>query len=612
MPHIISRSPRMPQSRHPAGVPADGNIPPGVIRVIVKTPGNQSVFTVAEDTSVRQFKEQLSSHFKCQMEQLVLVSMGRLLKDHDTLSQRGITDGHTIHVVIKSKHGSRSLTHSFRNLLTNNPCHQDRNPKGNSSTVCQSAGMSETKVESSILMEPDASKVCTPDPEVGSPEQIEQMLETLCVQRLLSNMFFIHQLPPEHPDMQDLIQQNPEVSHLLDNSEILCQTLELARHLAIIQEIMQIQQPAQNPEHTLNPQPYLGLETIPNGNIVLGQGYDSFNDHMLNGVHVHDLLEDDSFTALLAEQVLEQVQTPSLCQPPPQEQWGQLSSSQVIFANSCGFLTTPTEANPNTTNNASRENPAIAATQGQSNVCAVQQPTEIPSLCTIPVIQEPREGDKDTTIPQGSSAQWLEDDLQQSEEQSSSQITRSMIQLLRDHPHMAAEMLLLLNPPQLNEQWRQPTATPLQSSQLSDLLLALANPKTSQALLQIEHGLQLLATEAPALLPYIEPYLWGLGWLIPSSCDYLDTVPWTWNVQDTVEPQCPESCHKSGTVLQREQPLSADSSHSLQAPEVRFSKEMECLQAMGFVNYNANLQALIATDGDTNAAIHKLKASQGF
>ncbi|GAB1292455.1 Ubiquilin-like protein [Apodemus speciosus] len=600
----------MPQSRYPAGVPADGNISPGVIRVIVKTPGNQNIFTVADDTVVKQFKEKLSAHFKCQMEQLVLVFMGRLLKDHDTLSQRGITDGHTIHVVIKSKHGSRSLAHSFRNLLPNNPCHQDRNPKGNSSMVCQSAGMNETEVESSFLMEPGAPKVGTQDPEVGSPEHIAQILENFCVQRLLSSMDLVHQLPPEHPYMQELIQQNPEVSHLLNNSEILCQTLELARHLAIIQEIMQIHQPAQSPEHPPNPLPYLGLETIPNGNNYLGQGYVSFNDQMLNGVP--SLLEGNSFTALLAGQVLEQVHTPSLSQPLPQGQWDQLSSSQVVYANSCGLSSiTPTNATSNHTNNASRENPATVATQGQSNVCAVQQPAEMPALPTIPVIQEPQV-DKHTTIPPGSTDQWLEEDLQQSNDQTSSQISGGMIQLLRNHPHMAAQMLLLMNAPQLNEQWRQQTPTPLQSSQLNDLLLALANPKTSQALLQIEHGLQLLATEAPALLPYIEPYLWGLGWLIPSRCGYPDTVPWTWDVQDMAEPQCPESCHKSGTVLQRVQPLSGDSSHPLQAPEVRFSKEMECLQAMGFVNYNANLQALIATDGDTNAAIHQLKSSQGF
>ncbi|XP_005087331.1 ubiquilin-like protein [Mesocricetus auratus] len=609
MPHIISRTPRMPQSRCPAGVSEDGNISPSVIRVIVKTSGNQNNFTVAGDTSVEQFKEKLSAHFKCQMDQLVLVFMGRLLKDHDILSQRGITDGHTIHVVIKSKHGSRSLAHSFRNLLTKHPSHQDRSIKGNSSRICQSAGMCQTKVESSLLTESDAPKVGTQNPEVDSPEHVAQILENLCVQRMLSNMDFMRQLISEHPDIQELIQQNTEVSHLLDNSDILCQTLELVRHLAIIQEIMQINQPAQNLEHPPNPQPYLGLETIPNGNNALGQSYD-FNDQTLNGMQ--DLLGGNSFTALLTGQVLEQVQTPSLSVPPSGEQWNQPPNAQVIYANSCGLSSiTPTNSTLNNANHASRENPVTVTTKGESRVGAVQQPAGVPALPSTAVTQELQEDGKDTTLPLGSSDQWLEEDLQQSDEQTSSQITGGMIQLLRNYPHMAAQMLLLMNMPQQNEQWRQQSPTSLQSSQLSDLLLALANPKTSQAILQIEHGLQLLATEAPILLPCIEPYLWGLGWLPPSSCNYPDAVPWTLNVPDMAEPQWPECCPKSGTVLQSVQPPSGDPSHSLQAPEVHFSKQMEHLQAMGFVNYNANLQALIATDGDTNAAIHKLKKSQG-
>ncbi|KAL1774366.1 ubiquilin [Sigmodon hispidus] len=608
MPHIISRTPRMPQSRRRASVSTDGNISPNVIRVIVKTPANQNSFTVADDTSVRQFKEKLSAHFKCQMDQLVLVFMGRLLKDHDILSQRGITDGHTIHVVIKSKHGSRSLAQSFRNLLTNNPCHQDRSTKGNSSSVCQSAGTGQTKVESSLLMESDAPKVGTQNAEVDSSEHIAQMLENLCVQRLLSNVDFMRQLISEHPDIQELIQQNPEVSHLLDNSEILSQTLELARHLAIIQEIMQIYQPAQNLEHPLNPQPYIGLETITNGNSALGQNYD-FNDQTLNGMQ--DLLGSNFFTARLAGQVLDQVQTPSLSTLPSEEQWDQPPTAQVIYANSCGLSSlTPTNATLNNSNHDSRENPATVTTKGESHVCTIQQPAGISALPNTAVIQELQEDDKDTTIPPGSSDKWLEGDLQQSDEQNSSQIPGRMIQLLRNYPHIAAQMLLLMNMPQQNEQWRQPSLT--RPSQLSDLLLALANPKTSQAILQIEHGLQLLATEAPILLPCIEPYLWGLSWLISPSCSNPDTVPWTLNMPEMAEPQLPGCCPKSGTILQRLEPLSGDPSHSLQAPEVHFSKEMEHLQAMGFVNYNDNLQALIATDGDTNAAIHKLKKSQGF
>ncbi|KAK7807237.1 hypothetical protein U0070_018228 [Myodes glareolus] len=595
----------MSQSRRPAGVPADGNISPSVIQVIVKTPGHQNSFTVAGDTSVRQFKEKLSAHFKCQMDQLVLVFMGRLLKDHDILSQRGIKDGQTIHVVIKSKNGSRSLAHSFRKLLTNNPCHQDRSTKGNSSGVSQSAGMGQTKEESSLLMESDAPKVGTQGPELDSPEHIAQMLKNLCVQRMLSNMDIMHQLISEHPDMQELLQQNPEISHILENSEILCHTLELARHLSVIQEIMQINQPAQNLEHLQNPQPYLGLETIPNGNNALGQSYD-FNNQILNGMQ--DLLWGNTFTALLAGQVLEQVQTSSQSLPSSSEEQWPRPPAQVIYANSCGLSSiTPTNATLSNANHASRENPASVAPKGQSHVCAIQQPAGIPTLPNTAVTQELQEDDKGMAIPVGTSDQGLEGDLQQSGEQTSSQLTGGMIQLLRNYPYMAAQMLLLMNMPQQSEQWRQQSPTSLQSSQLSDLLLALANPKTSQAILQIEHGLQLLAREAPILLPCIEPSLWGLGWLPPFSCVYPDTVPWTLNVSDMAEPECGP---QSGTVLQKSQPPSGDPSHSLQASEVRFSKQMEHLQTLGFVNDNANVQALIATDGDTNAAVHKLKKSQ--
>lgn len=594
----------MPQSRCPAGVPTDGNSSPSVIRVIVKTPGHLNSFTVAGDTSVRQFKEKLSAHFQCQMDQLVLVFMGRLLKDHDILSQRGIKDGQTIHVVIKSKYGSRSLAHSFRNLSTNNPCHQDRSTKGNSSRVCQSAGMGQTKEESYLLMGSDSPNVGTQSPEVDSPEHIAQMLENLCVQRMLSNIDFMRQLISEHPDMQELLQQNPEISHLIDNSEILCHTLELARHLAVIQEIMQINQPAQNLEHLPNPQPYLDLETIPNGNNALGQTYD-FNDQMLNGMH--DLLGGNSFTTLLAGQVLEQVQTPYPL-PLPSEEQLVCPPAQDIYANSCGLSSiTPTNATLSNAHDASRENPASITTEGQSHVCANQQPAAIPTLPSTAITQELQEDEKSTAIPVGSSDQGLERDPQQSGEQTSSQLTGEMIQLLRNYPYMAAQMLLLMNMPQQNEQWRQQTPTSLQSSQLSDLLLALANPKTSQAILQIEHGLHLLATEAPILLPCIEPYLLGLGWLPSSSYSYPDPVPWTLNVSDMPEPECGP---QSGTVLQKSQPQSGDPSHSLQSPEVHFRKQMEHLQALGFVNDNANLQALIATDGDTNAAVHKLKRSQ--
>jgi len=46
-------------------------------------------------------------------------------------------------------------------------------------------------------------------------------------------------------------------------------------------------------------------------------------------------------------------------------------------------------------------------------------------------------------------------------------------------------------------------------------------------------------------------------------------------------------------------------------PEERFSSQLEMLASMGFVDRQANIQALIATYGDVNAAIDRLLNSRG-
>ncbi|XP_057603590.1 ubiquilin-like protein [Hippopotamus amphibius kiboko] len=452
MSHVIARTPRMAQCGYPSGLPVDKNTSWSVTRVIVKAPGKQEDFMIADDTSVRQFKEKLSAHFKCQMDQLVLVFMGRLLKDHDTLSQSGILDGHTIHVVIKSKNGSRSLAHSSQKLSTNEPYHRDQNSKGTSSGVYQPADVSHTPVESSLSA--DVPKAHTQDLEVGSPECIARILENPSIQQLLSNTDFMRQFILEHPDMQQLMQKNPAVSHILDNSEILWQTLELARNLAVIQEILQIEQPAQNLEHPLDPQSHVGLETIPGWDNALGQNSADFNDQMLNSSQ--DPLGGNPFTALLGGQVPEQVQSSPPSPPPPQE-WQehlpQPPTARVICASSrCVSSINSDNATPNKVNHTSRANTAATSTSGRSHTCAAEQPAGVPALSGIELNQQPQADDKDATISPDSSDQKLEDDLQQVDEQTSSQVTGSVMQLLLNNPSLAAQVMLLMSVPQLSGQ----------------------------------------------------------------------------------------------------------------------------------------------------------------
>ncbi|XP_004618314.2 ubiquilin-like protein [Sorex araneus] len=607
MPHVISQIPRMAHNLRPSGLPADKDNSLSVSRVTVKTPDSEKDFVVTDDTSVRQFKEKLSAHFKCKMDQLVLVFMGRLLRDHDTLSQRGILNGHTIHLVIKSKRGSGSIASSAQNLPTNEPCHQDRNnkiTKGNKSGVYQPTGVRSTPVKPSGYMESNTFKASNQDLKMGSQAHLAPMLENPIIQWLLSNRDVIDQFIAEHPDMQQLMQQDPEISHILDNFAILCQTLKLARKFAKIQETVHVCQPAQNLEQPLYPQSHLSFETISSGENALGQSYPDYNDQVLTSLK--DPTMNNAFTAFLRRQASE-VQFSSSSASSPQEQTQQLPQipkTQAIYTNSCDLSSISSTNNdqkrPSHTFGA---NKSTIHTKGRHHTCAIQESAGVlPSLEISHHLQTP-------TGMLGRINKISKEDDQLSGKHTQSMIAGSMMQMLSDNPNLAVQMMLFMNMPQLNEQCKQNLATLLLQTQIYDMLLSLATPKTSQAMLQIEQGLQLLATEAPVLLTCVAPYLWGLGWLPAPKSTSSDIGRWACNMPEISEIKGPECSKKYENIFQRIQSLIGDSS---QAPETRFSNQMESLQAMGFGNNQANLQALIATKGDTCAAIRKLRRSQGL
>lgn len=149
---------------------------------------------------------------------------------------------------------------------------------------------------------------------------------------------------------------------------------------------------------------------------------------------------------------------------------------------------------------------------------------------------------------------------------------------------------------------------------LLHLQSAMANPRAMQALLQIEQGLQILATEAPCLLFWFMSCRGGLGNVAAGA----ETREGALMTEDTQPPPAPEvsptQCSleelgfHSTSFLQTLQALANANPQQLQ-PEAHFRVQLEQLRAMGFLNPEANLQALIATGGDVDAAVEKLRQS---
>ncbi|XP_031801337.1 ubiquilin-1 isoform X3 [Sarcophilus harrisii] len=531
---------------------------PKIIKVTVKTPKEKEEFAVPETSSVQQFKEKISKRFKSHPDQLVLIFAGKILKDQDTLSQHGIHDGLTVHLVIKTQNrpqdhpvqqtnttGSNSTTSASPNS-NSTPVSTNSNPFGLGG-LGGLAGLSSLGLNTSNFSELQSQMQRQL---MSNPEMMVQIMENPFVQSMLSNPDLMRQLIMANPQMQQLIQRNPEISHMINNPDIMRQTLELARNPAMMQEMMR------NQDRALS-----NLESIPGGYNALRRMYTDIQEPMLNAAQ--EQFGGNPFASLVSNSPSGEGSQPSRTEnrDPLPNPWAPQSGTQSS--------TTSSNTTTSVGGTGSNVSSSTTSSTGQSNTMPNLGPGVGAGMFNTPGMQ--------------SLLQQITENPQLMQNMLSAPYMRSMMQSLSQNPDLAAQM------------------------QNPDTLSAMSNPRAMQALLQIQQGLQTLATEAPGLIPGFTPGLGGLGNTgsstgtnVSSSAPSENTSP----SSGTTEPG-----HQQ-FIQQMLQALAGANPQQLQNPEVRFQQQLEQLSAMGFLNREANLQALIATGGDINAAIERLLGSQ--
>lgn len=532
-----------------------GPAEPKIMKVTVKTPKEKEEFAVPENSSVQQFKEEISKRFKSHIDQLVLIFAGKILKDQDTLSQHGIHDGLTVHLVIKTQNrpqdNSAQQTNTTGNNATSSPA-PDSNPTSGSAANSSFglgglgglAGLSSLGLNTTNFSELQSQMQRQL---LSNPEMMVQIMENPFVQSMLSNPDLMRQLIMANPQMQQLIQRNPEISHMLNNPDIMRQTLELARNPAMMQEMMR------NQDRALS-----NLESIPGGYNALRRMYTDIQEPMLNAAQ--EQFGGNPFASLVSSPSSAEGTQPSRTEnrDPLPNPWAPQTPQSSPASGSTGSTT-------NTVSTSAGNATSTPAGQGTSGPNLV--PGAGASMFNTPGMQ--------------SLLQQITENPQLMQNMLSAPYMRSMMQSLSQNPDLAAQM------------------------QNPDTLSAMSNPRAMQALLQIQQGLQTLATEAPGLIPGFTPGLAAgssggpAGTAAPSTAPSEDTNP----LGGAAEPGHQQFIQQMLQAL-------AGVSPQLQSPEVRFQQQLEQLSAMGFLNREANLQALIATGGDINAAIERLLGSQ--
>merc|ERR1711936_1195992 len=76
---------------------------------------------------------------------------------------------------------------------------------------------------------------------MGNPDLMRQVMDSPLTQSLMSNPEILRSLIQSNPQMRQLMDRNPEINHMLNNPDVLRQTMEIARNPAMMQELMRNQ-----------------------------------------------------------------------------------------------------------------------------------------------------------------------------------------------------------------------------------------------------------------------------------------------------------------------------------------------------------------------------------
>merc|ERR1719411_2231660 len=200
---------------------------------------------------------------------------------------------------------------------------------------------------------------------------------------------------------------------------------------------------------------------------------------------------------------------------------------------------------------------------------------------------------------------------------------QSMFSTLASNPDQASAMLannpLFAGNPALQQQMASMMPQMLQQMQNPSVQQLMGNPEALQAIMQIQQGMERLRTAAPEVFqsmgfPQLPPNL------VPPPASAAAAAPPT----STAGPTSPSSAPTGSPAPAAAAPAPGQPQDAMfsqfmtqmlgqmragnpdQPPEERFASQLEQLASMGFVDRQANIQALIATMGDVNAAVERL------
>ncbi|CAG0898763.1 unnamed protein product [Cyprideis torosa] len=516
------------------------------IKIVVKTPQEKKTVEVAKNSTISSFKNILLEVFSASKDQLCLIFAGKILKDEEKLDELGIGDGLTVHLVIKAPKN----TGNNHGSATDAPPTQ-RAPPGPFG-FGSLGGLGGARPGGTGTTFEDFQQRM--EREVSSnPQLMQQMLDNPLIRTFMDNPDVMREILVSNPEMQQIIERHPEINHILNNPAVMRQTLEMMRNPSIMQEMMRSNDRALN-----------NIESFPGGFSALQRMFSEYHEPVMDAAQ----FARNPFASLSSDNDADRTENP---------QAGRENTEALPNPWSPGGGTAPNAANTGRSGVFNSPGMASLMEQLQAN----------PELMAS-MLQSPA--------------------------------TQSMIRMLANNPELARSVMannpLVANNPELREQMTN--MLPQMMNQLGNPVVQsfLTNPEALSAMMQIQRGLEQLRVAAPGMTSE----MFTGGGSVPPTGTGSASSPSPANEANTTTtpsggisaaPRPPNNTQSADAMIQLLSQLMAQQPPAdSRPPEERYRDQLEQLTAMGFINREANIQALIATFGDVNAAVERL-LSQG-
>jgi len=573
------------------------------ITVTVKTPKEKQNIEIESNAEIKQFKEAISPKFgNASLESLCLIFAGKIMKDHETLATHNIKDGMTVHLVIKNStnNAARNNEAAGSNTTSTNSDMDTNNTTNN--TTPQTApnvaaspfglgglgglsGLGTLGMGSANFME---TQQRVQRELMSNPDMLRQVLDNPLTQSLMSNPDVMRQMLESNPQMQEVMERNPEIRQMLNNPEVLRQMMDIVRNPSRLQEMTR----------TMDRQ-MQNLESLPGGRNVLERMYRDIQEPVLNAMG-----GPNPFQALSG--------TTDNPGPTPSTETSAPAPN-------------PWAAGQTAENNTTSCTGTGAAAGGAGLAGLLGQGGNLGGLAGL-MGQGAGSGMMNSPGMQSLMQQMAENPTLMSQMMSAPYM-QSMFSTLQSNPDQAASLMqgAFSGNPQLQQQMSGMMPQLLQQMQNPSVQQLMANPEALQAIMQIQQGMERLRVAAPDVfnsmgLPSMPPVagLAGAAGLAASTGTTGPTSPS--GAASTTEGEAATTTTTTPTPAAGNQQQQYEvfsqlmsqmvgqmrTGDTAQPPEQRFTSQLDQLASMGFVDRQANIQALTATFGDLNAAVERL------